>query len=84
MQAQLVLLKKLGIAVADNALESDVEKKIQIAFRGDMSSRKREVSRSSSMAALTSPAWTSTSWGWRTQRFECHGELEAVAQLVSQ
>jgi hypothetical protein len=43
MQAQLVLLKKLGIAVADNALESDVEKKIQIAFRGDMSSRKREV-----------------------------------------
>jgi hypothetical protein len=43
VQAQLVLLKKLGIAVAENALESDVEKKLQIAFRGDMSSRKREV-----------------------------------------
>jgi hypothetical protein len=42
VQAQLVLLKKLGISVADNASEADLEKKIQIAFRGDMSSRKRE------------------------------------------
>jgi hypothetical protein len=37
-----VLLKKLGIAIANNASESDLEKKIQIAFRGDMSRRKRE------------------------------------------
>jgi hypothetical protein len=42
VQAQLVLLKKLGISVADNASEADLEKKIQLAFRGDMSSRKRE------------------------------------------
>jgi hypothetical protein len=42
VQAQLVLLKKLGISVADNASEADLEKKIQLAFRGDMSSRKQE------------------------------------------
>jgi hypothetical protein len=42
MQAQLVLLKNLGIVIVDNASEFDLEKKIQIAFRGDMSSKKRE------------------------------------------
>lgn len=42
MQAQLLLLKKLGVAVAEGEHASEVEKKIKLAFRGDMSTRKRE------------------------------------------
>jgi len=42
VQAQLLLLKKLGVAVAEGEHASEVEKKIKLAFRGDMSTRKRE------------------------------------------
>jgi len=41
VQAQLLLLKKLGVAVAEGEHASEVEK-IKLAFRGDMSTRKRE------------------------------------------
>ncbi|CAD6229522.1 unnamed protein product [Miscanthus lutarioriparius] len=42
VQAQLLLLKKLGVTVAEGEHASEVEKKIKLAFRGDMSTRKRE------------------------------------------
>lgn len=41
MQAQRVLLKKLGFQVEEDAADKDIEKKFKLAFRGDMSERKQ-------------------------------------------
>lgn len=42
-QAQNVLLKKLGIAVEENAADAEIEAKFRGAFRGDLSANKKHV-----------------------------------------
>lgn len=40
-QAQLVLSKKLGIAIKETAVDADIESKFKAAFRGDISEKKQ-------------------------------------------
>jgi len=40
-QAQIVLLKKMGIHVDENAPDAEAEAKLKLAFRGDMTQRKQ-------------------------------------------
>lgn len=41
MQAQKVLLKKLGVEVHEDEPNPDIEEKFKVAFRGDMSENKQ-------------------------------------------
>lgn len=40
-QAQLVLLKKLGISIEENAVDANIENKFKAAFRGNISENKK-------------------------------------------
>jgi hypothetical protein len=41
VQAQKVLLKKLGVEVQEDEPDPDIEEKLKVVFRGDMSENKQ-------------------------------------------